>query len=112
MVPVFIIGGIYMKQAFMLPLIMFLVLCFDLFATLYADNNYEYFQEANPIALYVWENFDTSGLIVFKFVWTLVSCCTVFFILRNGERNIRVITLTVFYSLCIILIGYWIFWFF
>jgi len=95
-----------------LPTIVFLVSCGDLWATLYFDRTCSDFQEANPIALCVWENCGDGGLAVFKLGVTLLSCTTMGWVLRNKERPWRVAVSVFGLVGCALLIGWWIFWIF
>ena len=95
-----------------LPAIVFIVSCCDLGATLYFDRMCSDFQEANPIALHVWENCGDGGLAVFKLAVTFVSCACMGFVLRHKRRPWRVAVLVFGLAGCVLLIGWWIFWFF
>lgn len=95
-----------------LPAIIFIVSCCDLGATLYFDRTCNSFAEANPIALYIWENYGNSGLTVFKLIITLVSCICTGWALRYKKQFWRVAVSAFGLMWCILIIGWWIFWFF
>ncbi|RLC89077.1 MAG: hypothetical protein DRJ03_00545 [Chloroflexi bacterium] len=90
-----------------MPTIVFLVSCGDLGTTLYFDRTCSDFQEANPIALHVWENFGDGGLVVFKLTITLLSCTTMGWVLRHKKRPWRVAVSVFGIVGCVILVGWW-----
>lgn len=95
-----------------LPIIVFVISCADLGATLYFAHTNIYFREANPIARYVWDTHGDVGLIIFKISVTFASCLCMGSVLKNKNRS-WVISVSVFGSLgCLLLVGWWIFWFF
>jgi len=102
----------YRKWFFIQPLIVFLVSCLDLGATLYFSKTSKNFEEANPIALRVWHNHGDIGLSVFKLTVTLVSCYYMGWVLRYKKRPWQVAVSVFGLGGCALLIGWWIFWFF
>lgn len=95
-----------------LPLIVFLVSCADLSATLYFDKTCSEFEEFNPVALYVWNNHGVSGLIAFKSSITLVSCVCIGVVLRRKNKPWRLAVSIFGIVVCTILIGWWFLWIF
>jgi hypothetical protein len=101
-----------MKWYLIWPIIIFLVSCCDLGVTLYFDRTCDYFEEANPIALYIWENLGDAGLIIIKLTVTLASCIFTGWALRYKNRSWRVAVSIFGLTVCCVLIGWWIFWIF
>jgi hypothetical protein len=93
-----------------LPIIVCLISCCDLLATLYFEKTNCYFQEANPIAVYVWTTYGDYGLVGFKITITLVSCVCMAAVLHGKNRCWRIVVSIFGLSICIFLVGWWIFW--
>lgn len=100
------------RMYLILPIIIFVVSCFDLGATLYFSRVYVDFEEANPIAEYFWKNHGDIGLCVFKLSVTLLSCLCMGWVLRNKNRAWKIAVSIFGFSGCVLLIGWWIFWIF
>ncbi len=94
-----------------LPIVVFLVSCCDLGATLYFDRTCDNFQEANPIALHIWTNCGDTGLILFKTALTFASCICMGFVLKIKNRSWRVVVSVFGLLACVFLVGWWIIWF-
>ncbi len=111
--PIFIEGESMKRWWYLiLPTIVFLVSCCDLWVTMFANKNYRGFREANPIARYVWETHGDVGLVVFKLTVTFVSCICMGLVLRYKKRPWRIAVSVFGLSWCLLLAGWWIFWFF
>jgi len=94
-----------------LPVIVFVVSCTDLYATLHFNKTHKDFNEANPIARYIWDTHGEAGLVAFKLSVTSLSCCCMGMVLKKKNRRWRV-SVSIFGLLgCFRLIGWWIFWF-
>ena len=70
-----------------LPMIVFLVSCCDLGATLSFDQTCRNFEEANPIALCIWEKCGNVGLAVFKLTVTFASCVCMGLVLKRKNKS-------------------------
>jgi len=95
-----------------LSVTLFLISCCDLGATLYFDRTYDDFEEANPIALYIWDNHGVIGLTIFKMTITMLSCFCVSYILINKRRSLRIIASLLGLIIGNLIIGWWILWLF
>ena len=95
-----------------LPLILFLISCGDLGATLYFDRTCDDFEEVNPIALHIWDNHGVMGLTIFKMSITVLSCFCVGYVLINKRRSLRIIASSLGLMIGSLIIGWWIFWLF
>ena len=94
-----------------LPSIIFVVFSLDLFVTIYSARTFKNFEEANPIALYVWDNYGTDGLVVFKIAVVFVSCACNGIVLCGPNKKYILFT-TIFGLLaCVVICGWWLFWF-
>jgi hypothetical protein len=91
-----------------LPMIVFLISCFDLGATLCCIS---VFEEANPITEYVWDHYNDVGLIAFKLYVTLSSCFFMGYVLRYKNRQWQIAVSLFGLSVCVVLLGWWFFWF-
>lgn len=95
-----------------LPIILFLISCCDLGATLYFDHICDHFEEANPLAAHVWDNHGNFGLIIFKLAVTLPSCLCMGWILTNKRRSLRIAASIFGLMVGNLITGWWIFWIF
>jgi len=91
-----------------LPTIVLLVSICDLGATLYCDRHVEHFEEANPVAEYIWETHGTVGLVTFKLTVTLVSCILMVYIIRHKDYRWSVAVSVFGLSVCLFLVGWWV----
>jgi len=100
------------RPPLLLPLIVFLVSFADLCLTLHFHSTSEGFVEVNPIACYFLDNFNYSGLVVFKITTTSVSCLCFIWILKNKSKRWRWCTSLFFALLSISLMFWWVIWIF
>ena len=111
--PAFLLEALVKKWWFLiLPIIVFVVSCCDLWTTIYFDRTYGGFEEANPVALYIWDNLGDVGLGAFKLVVTLLSCICTGWVLRTKSYPWRAAVSVFGLVVCSLLMGWWIFWFF
>lgn len=101
-----------MKWYLILPLFVFFVSCCDLGATLYFSKTNNGFEEANPIALYIWDNHGDTALGVFKLTVTFASCICMGWVLRYKNQPWKIAVSIFGLGICALLIGWWNFWIF
>ena len=97
---------------FILPIIVFLVSYVDLVVTLHCNNTYSRFEEANPIAEYVWKEYGDNVFAAFKLIVTLVSCFGIWFVLQYKNKSWRIAVSVFGLIICCFLVSWWIFWIF
>jgi len=70
------------------------------------------FEEANPIASFVLDNYGDIGLTIFKIGLTFPSCLYIGFALQRKSRPWKIAVSIFGITWCCFVIGWWIFWIF
>ena len=110
MAPAFFVRIMHHKWFLTLPMIVFLVSCLDLWATLYFSKICNHFEEANPITMHVWKNHNEIGLSIFKIIVTTISCLSMGFVLKYKNKYWKIAVSIFGLTVCLLLVCWWFCW--